>query len=39
MAGRKITELSRDELVALDALLASAAAVRTEESPGQEAVH
>jgi Family of unknown function (DUF5681) len=39
LMGRKITELSRDELVALDALLASAAAVGTEESPGPEALN
>jgi hypothetical protein len=37
--GRKITELGKDELMALDAMFTSVGAVSTEESPGQEAVH
>jgi Family of unknown function (DUF5681) len=39
LMGRKITELSRDELLALDAMFVSAGVVSTEESPAQEAVH
>jgi hypothetical protein len=39
MMGRKLTELSRDELVALDALFASADAAATEQPPAEEAVH
>jgi hypothetical protein len=39
LMGRKITELSKDELLALDAMFVSAGAIGTEEPPAQEAVH
>ena len=39
LMGRRITELSKDELMALDAMFVSAGAVSIEQSPAEEAVH
>ena len=39
LMGRKITELSRDELLALDAMFASAGVGATKQPPAEEAIH
>jgi len=39
LMGRKITELSRDELLALDAMFASAVPGATKQPPAEEALH